>query len=30
MTCPKEIDEVEYVTYDELSYDQVMQSAKTR
>ena len=30
MECPDEVDEFEYVTYDELSYDQKMQSAKTR
>ena len=30
MKCPDEVDEFEYVTYDELSYDQKMQSAKTR
>lgn len=30
MKCPGEVDEFEHVTYDELSYDQKMQSAKTR
>ena len=30
MECPDEVDEFEYVTYDELSYDQKMQSAKTK
>ena len=30
MECPDEVDEFECVTYDELSYDQKMQSAKTR
>ena len=30
MECPDEVDEFEYVTYDELSYNQKMQSAKTR
>ena len=28
--CPNEIDEFEYITYDELSYDQKNQSAKSR
>ena len=30
MECPDEVDEYEHVTYDELSYDQKMQSGKTR
>ena len=30
MECPDEVDEFEYVTYDELSYNQKMQLTKTR
>lgn len=30
LTCPNEVDKFEYITYDELTYDQQKQSSKTR